>query len=341
MPEFIKYPSIEQFRNTVRSVTHTAQYQGQDENGEPVMDRNATMPTVSFRGTVKLHGTNAGVCMDTETGEIWAQSRKNVITPTKDNAGFAFFVETNKDKFREILELYAGDIGVQGKIITIFGEWCGGNIQKGVGICELDKMFVIFGVKLDDNWYPVEPEFCSEDHSIHAIVNFPTYELEIDFREPALSVEKLQELTFAVEEECPVAKQLGASGIGEGIVWQGRYKDQIFTFKVKGEKHSASKVKTLAAVDVEKVNSIHSFVEYAVTENRLNQAVEQVFTIEGAEPEIKRMGDFLRWIMSDIVKEESDTLAASGLEPKDVGRSVSNKAREWFIEYLDKEVMNG
>ena len=41
--------------------------------------------------------------------------------------------------------------------------------------------------------------------------------------------------------------------------------------KVKGEKHSSSKVKKLASVDVEKLNSIKDFVDYAVTESRLEQ----------------------------------------------------------------------
>jgi hypothetical protein len=35
--------------------------------------------------------------------------------------------------------------------ITIYGEWCGGNIQKGVGITNLEKSFFIFGVKITPN----------------------------------------------------------------------------------------------------------------------------------------------------------------------------------------------
>lgn len=45
---------------------------------------------------------------------------------------------------------------------------------------------------------------------------------------------------------------------------------------MKGEKHSASKVKTLAAVDPERLVNITEFVEYAVTENRLEQGTQKV-----------------------------------------------------------------
>src|SRR5690606_12047119 len=114
---------------------------------------------------------------------------------------------------------------------------------------------------------------------------------------PELAQNYLISLTEQGEEECPVAKSFGISGIGEGIVWSCEYQDSVYRFKVKGEKHSATKVKKLAEVDVEKIQSIDSFVEYACTENRLNQAIEQVFTSTSTEPDKKNTGDFIKWIM--------------------------------------------
>jgi hypothetical protein len=46
---------------------------------------------------------------------------------------------------------------------------------------------------------------------------------------------------------------------------------QINPEKVKGAKHSSSKVKTLAKVDVVKLENAKAFVEYCFTESRLNQ----------------------------------------------------------------------
>jgi hypothetical protein len=105
----------------------------------------------------------------------------------------------------------------------------------------------------------------------------------------------------------------------------------VHRFKVKGEKHSSSKVKTLAAVDVEKLNSITEFIDYAVTDSRFNQALD--ITYPNNEPiDVKKMGDLIRWVVNDVIKEESDTLSKNGLEPKDVNKYLSAKVREMFFK---------
>ncbi len=102
---------------------------------------------------------------------------------------------------------------------------------------------------------------------------------------------------------------------------------------VKGEKHSSSKVKTLAAVDVEKLENIQSFVEYAVTESRFKQALENVFPND--EPiENKKLGDVIRWVVNDVVKEEMDTMADNKIEPKDVNKYLSSKVRDMFFKLV-------
>lgn len=57
------FPSIDQFSHVRRNVQWKAQYRGLDENNEPIMDRTAVMPVLSYEGTVKLHGC---VSKDTE-----------------------------------------------------------------------------------------------------------------------------------------------------------------------------------------------------------------------------------------------------------------------------------
>jgi hypothetical protein len=150
---------------------------------------------------------------------------------------------------------------------------------------------------------------------------------------PQLVQNQLSELTLAIEEQCPVAKEFGFEGIGEGIVWTAEFKGVVHRFKVKGEKHSSSKVKTLAAVDTEKLNSITEFVEYAVTDSRFNQALENVFP--NNEPvDTKKLGDVIRWVVNDIIKEEMDTLASNGLEPKDVNKYISTVVRTKFFKLV-------
>jgi len=348
MSKLTKFTKIGQYRNVIKAITDRAKYKGQDENDNPIYDESAEMPVVAFKGTVKLHGTNASVCQSSD-GNIWYQSRKNVITPTSDNAGFATFAESNKEVFEGFLNDIRDDYYEKDSKLTIgiFGEWCGGGIQKGVAINGLEKMFVVFAVKIIDeeddenNFYLSEaywPEVKSPEHKIYNIHDYSSKFLMIDFANPAMVQNQLVKYTEEVERECPVGKAFGSSGIGEGLVWVGYYEGDRYVFKTKGEKHSVSKVKTVASVDVEKLKSIDEFVKYSVTVNRLEQAIEQVFTIENIEPDRKKTGDYLRWIVNDIISEELDTLVGNGLEPKDVNGAISKEARKWFFKFLDEMV---
>jgi hypothetical protein len=345
MKKMIKFPSIEQFRTVVTNINRHYNFVGLDENGDAIYDHTLPKPTLTFKGTVKLHGTNAAVSFN--EGGYWAQSRENIITPEKDNAGFAFFVESKKEVFRKFVnQINSVNLeSLYNNTFTIYGEWCGGNIQKGVGITNLPKSFFIFGLKVTPHtsseeearlkpayWIPYHYLSSPEDN-IYNIDDFPTYSIDIDFNMPALVQNQLSELTIAVEEECPVAKAFGFSGIGEGIVWSTEVKGVVHRFKVKGEKHSSSKVKTLAAVDVEKLEGIQKFVEYAITESRFNQALENTFPND--EPiDVKKMGDVIRWVVNDVLKEEMDTMVANNIEPKDVNKYISTKVREMFFKMV-------
>ena len=97
---------------------------------------------------------------------------------------------------------------------------------------------------------------------------------------------------------------------------------------MKGEKHQSSKVKTLAPVDVERLNSITEFVEYAVTESRLQQAASEVLDNDFDR---KKMGAFIKWISTDVLKEEIDVLAENDLAMKDIGSSLSKVCQQWFF----------
>jgi len=336
----ISFPKIGQFRNVVRTVKETTCFDGLDEDGKAkFVDR--PLPTIKATGTVKLHGTNAGVSYNNTDG-IWYQSRKNVITPTKDNAGFAFFADARKAQFMEIFQqiVNRNNLDVTKNTVTIYGEWAGKGIQKGVAISELEeKGMFIFGIKVSDLNDPETSAYwldCARyrdiDNRIYNIYDYKTYELDIDFNQPELVVEKLIAYTNEVEEMCPVGKALGHEGTGEGIVWTLSLDDDVLRFKTKGEKHSVTKVKTLAPVDVEKLNTAIEFVEYAVTENRMQQGLD--LTFPDGRLDVKKLGEFLKWLSGDVVKEESDTMTENKLEPKDVCKLISKKGRDWFFQKL-------
>lgn len=314
----IKYPSIEQFRNVIRKVRTEHDYKGKDELGEPIYLHDTPYPVLPFRGTVKIHGTNAAIVLYKD--RIAYQGRERELSIQHDNSGFCTYMHSV-----DVSSLFEGIS--YNEYIAIYGEWCGGNIQKGVGVSSLEKMFVIFDVVVDGEYLEHFGRDIPEKR-IFCIDNFPTFEIDIDFNNPEACQNTLIDWTLKVEEECPVAKKFGVSGIGEGIVFSCMA-DRSLKFKSKGEKHSSSKVKTLNAVDTEKLKSWHEFLEYACTEPRLKQGLENVPSLD-----IKNTGDYLRWVANDILKEESDTLVENGIEWKNVAGLIAKKASMYFRNQL-------
>ncbi len=337
MKKHYKYPSIEQFRNVIKTVSHQSSFVRM-EGDEAIHDRSLPKPVLEFTGTVKLHGTNAGVAYNPLHG-MWAQSRNNILTPEKDNALFRQFMVEREDSFKSIFMDIFSTYGIsKDHTVVLFGEWAGKGIQKGVAISELPRAFYIFEISIFDqhgNCYdriPLSHFSLGMDYMgfIYTIDQFPVYKMKIDFNNPQLIQNELISITEKVEAECPVAFQRGVSGIGEGVVWESTYKNNVLRFKVKGEKHSVTKVKKLAEVDVAKMNTICDFVEYSVTENRVKQAISET----GADDR-KHTGSVLKWVANDIIKEESDTLQENDLEWKEVASEANTKARQIFFKLIE------
>lgn len=323
----IKYPSIDQFRQVIREVKSRSDYQGKDENGDPIYSHKGDYPVLTFEGTVKLHGTNAGIVKNKEGYSF--QSRERELTLTQDNAQFMMSMKGKN------LDPLFDPLNFEDQVV-IFGEWCGGNIQKGVGITGLPKMFVIFGIQVDGKWvslWDINYVLSSlNTQDIYLINQFPTWEMKIDFNKPEEFQNQLITLTEEVEKECPVAKYFGVSGIGEGIVWRS-FEDPGLAFKVKGEKHSVSKVTKLAAVDTVMLENMNQFISLALTENRLKQGVDKLKEM-GITVDQKATGDFLRWIFNDVIKEEEDTIIKNQLDIKKLNNMMSGVARNWYFNQL-------
>lgn len=346
----IKFPSIDQFRTCIRAVVNKAQWDGQDENGDSKFNRNADIPKLKFRGAVKLHGTNAAIVREVDKA-ITYQSRERELTITSDNAGFALYMSARTCLIDSMIDGMINWVNPAWddvpQTVVVFGEWCGGNIQKGVAINGLPKMFVIFAVKFIYSeersvWCDIADfkHIVSKEDKIFNILQFGQFDVEIDFAKPHEIQNTLIDLTIKVEEECPAGKFFGNAGIGEGIVWTCRepeFFSSKFWFKTKGEKHSASKVKVLASVDVEAIAALDDFVDMAVTETRLEQGLQNLVNEQLKPFEMASMGDFIRWVFNDVVKEEMDTIVASQINPKKIGGLVANKARKWYIDQFNNK----
>lgn len=347
MKRMIKYPSIGQFRNIVKNVIEHSCFIGLDSEGVAQFDYLKPKPTYTFNATEKIHGTNAGVCFSNIAG-IWFQSRENIITPEKDNMGFAFFGNANKDILINIIQDLAkeNNINLYHNIITIYGEWAGGKIQKNSALTNCEKTFIMF------EYFKVSPIEPNEDipakwfrmstieypsARIYNILRFNNYNFTIDFNTPELIQNDLIKLVEEViEPASPLGKAFGQEeNVGEGIVCSYLTEDgELLQFKVKGEKHSThSKVKTLQQLDMAELNKLEECVEKVCHTWRFEQALVSTFGEDYASNlDRKLLGDYLKWVSSDTLKEEYDIILEYGFEPKDVLGKVAKKAKEYFFE---------
>lgn len=364
-PTNYKYHSTGQYRNVVNLIKNKTSFVGLDEDGEALYDKTKKSPELEYVGTVKLHGTNGSVVLH-EDNTISFHSKNNILgyikdeefTLLSDNSEFAQSMYRRLESVKEVVgnavDIVKNSYGEDVRPIKTSGEWAGQGVQRGVGISFLPKKsFFIFGIKVgetDSNtkrgWLSptvldgIASETTRSD-GIYSITDFPTKKLVIDFSNPEFSQNALVDFTNEVENCCPVSYQLGlkdADGkpavLGEGLVWTPLSEEHCWDsgtwFKTKGKKHSVSKTKSVAAIDPEKLNSIKEFVDYAVTTNRLMQGLVEV----GLDQ--KLVGNFIGWVNRDVNKEEGDVLEANNLSMKDVGKYVSNKAREFYLEQLNK-----
>lgn len=323
------FPKIRQYHQVLRNLKMQISYAGKDENGDAIFKEPDVWPIVKFEGRVKLHGTNAAIVFNAD-GSFYCQSRENVIDEISDNAGFAHWVnKEGKNIWNQLKNLV-----FPYKNLILFGEWCGGSIQKGVALNELGKRFVVFGLKASfDEESSTWLDSCYiKDHSINVfnIADYPSYEIEVDLNRPDKAIEQLNSWVEAVDLECPFAKAFGVSGHGEGIVFRPSYGYSFdMAFKCKGESHSKSKIKKLPTVDVQKLDSIQQAIETHCHEDRMQQIYDKVVLSE-ADKVPQKIGEFIKKLVSDCWDEEGDSIRASDISQKEFGAAVSKKAAKWF-----------
>ena len=356
MKRFIKFNKIRQFNDVVHDIGHHTRYIGLDDDLNPLYDGSLKLPTLTAIGTEKIHGTNGAICFSNPDG-LWAQSNRKIITTDKgeDNAECAFFVYSKKDIWIELIRELAVEhsIDLDNKIISLYFEWAGGNIQGHSACSNMTKRAIIFqhfkvsplirdeeAEDGDDAFWLETGIIDSPSDDIYNICNFTSWSIDIDFNTPKLHINQMVDLVENnVEPNSPLGKEMGVDGnVGEGIVFTFMIDGKRFAWKVKGDKHTKSKVKKLQMVNSEKENLKIKFVnEFACTPSRLEQAYQEVFdTLNGGVGHISKTGDFLRWLINDVMSEEIAVMNEMGLTPKDVNSMISSVARLWMFEQFKK-----
>jgi hypothetical protein len=352
----IKYPHLEYLRQVVREVKGRTNYAGRDENNEPIFEER-TQPTLSFLGTVKLHGTNASVVQQPD-GTLTCQSRNQDfgVPGEEGHFGFVKFITERQDIVNQMFASIRNSIKYAAdKPIALYGEWVGRGINAGHAVHQLtEKRWVLFVARIksngEDKEYDEEeihlswlvPNFPFNKPSetrIHNIYQYPTYQIDINFNDVNASQDKLTELTNAIEECCPFGKANGVEGMGEGIVWQCISPpwnlSSRFWFKTKGPKsmETVPRKDRKVEIDTELAKTIQEFIDTTVTTNRLEHGV-QYLRENGHEITERSTGVFLKWFVGDLLREEVDRLALSKSETGKLRKEISVVARRWFFSYI-------
>lgn len=322
-PEFLPFPSIEQFRNVIKELPY-------------VFGRNIPT-TLQYVGSVKLHGTNAAIVRHFDDVGVHIdviQSRNRILSLENDNQECNAFLLSKSYHllFNEIIKSLGRPVN---KHIAIYGEYCGEGIQSKVALCKLKRMFVIFAIKIDHSWVDMQnfAHISLESENIYNIMKFPLYHVEIDTSNPDSILDTLDQMADKIDKECPFAKQLaGVSGAGEGIVWICRDNPSSrLWFKTKGKTHCSSKKGIKSTTD--RVNETKEFIELAVSEQRLHQGIQYLEEMK-VPLQIQSITDFVTWNIEDILREERDTIVDNNLNIAEVKKAISKHAGSWYKTYL-------
>lgn len=294
--------------------------------------------TVSYRAKVKLHGTNGAV--QVRSDGVFAQSRERMLTPGNDNMGFARWVEAVAAQFCEP----ATKLGH----LVFFGEWCGPGIMKSVAVNKISsKVFAVFAAARlpmdDESELIVEPAALTEMLAgVPGVHILPWYGdvLEIPLLETPEVVQPILDsinASVAEVEACDpwVKATFGIEGTGEGLVYyplgKNRKRFSDLVFKAKGEKHKVIRTREAVQLDPEVASGIDQFATLVLTDARLEQGARSIAKGELVFDK-KLIGPFLAWIGKDVEKETAAELEASKLTWKQVQKTVSDRARRWYLE---------
>jgi len=305
-----------------------------EEQKELLQSFKPDMPTLAFTGSEKLHGENMAVCYS--DGTLWVQGRNRINTVAADQNGMAQFVELHREAFLTIIQ----DIGGPGDTVILDGEWAGGNIQKGNAACSgTDKAFYMFDyLRLidedgDEFHYPTT-NLSNHAESIYVMKDFKQYSVVLDFNNPSECEEVLEALALEIEANSPIAAHFNKpDNVGEGAyLWCLAIKDHpLYRLKTKGEKHGGKpkEKRDKSGPTSEEVVQLTAIADQLTPVWRITQGIT-----ETSATEMKDIGNLMKWVNQDIIKEEMEVITASGYDFKQLQKFTSKVVKDYFINSL-------
>lgn len=300
------------------------------------------MPIITFQGSEKLHGENMAVAFSQD--ELWVQGRNNVRTIEQDQNGMALFVESTKDIWLKIIKhlTVLHEIDTNTHTIVIDCEWAGGNIQKGNAACSgVDKGAYIFDYfrvitnDSDESTYKSTRSIIPPRNSnIYLMSSFSSYTLVLDFNDVSKCETDLEALALSIEKASPIARYFNKpTNVGEGAYLWAKYDGRVLRLKTKGEAHGgkskAPRVKS--EKDIAEELMLKDLADKVTPVWRITQGIT-----ETSASEMKHLGPLIKWVISDVVKEETPTLVEANVEIKILSRYISAIVKNYFNDYLLK-----
>lgn len=332
--QFKKWTDLQQFHEVRKNLNYPRIWACLKEN-----DFNIT-----FGFKVKLHGTNAAVRIEPD-GKVVAQKRSSDVSV--GHFGFANWVEAN--------EAYFANLANSSNTVYVYGEWAGPGVQNGVACSATEeKNFYPFAIDMVNEHEEVEriydpiliEDMLSErDYIPDDIIVIPWFtKIAIDFEdanETKASIEKLNKMVEDIGDVDPLIEELfDIQGTGEGLVaypllgkTNGKYAADEeyfswFNFKAKSEKHRVNNTKTAVAFDPAKFAGIQAFADAFCTEARFQQGLQEGVA---EQLDMRRTGDFIKWVVSDIFKEsKTEREANEELDWKACSKACSSRAVMWY-----------
>lgn len=305
-------------------------------------------PVMTYRGKIKLHGTNAGITVNVEG--VFPSKRTAFVSIGDDNFGFASWVNTRGGIFRGVRQALRSP-----DEITIFGEWAGPGISGSDAVNNIpEKEFFVFAIRNGNFWItdPSALRLLIGDHQGIHIIPWSTSHILCDFSS-SVAVEKFVEqvnhLIEPLNKTDPYINDLYNIDLpGEGMVfypqaeWGGDIEDSMmnYIFKAKVEHHQMSGNKNKPAeVDPILHDNAALFAAEFVTDARINQGLTEAgISLANATP--KDTGALLKWVCVDVMKESVAHLEAAGMTWKQVAKAVADKARHSFFILLENRLKN-
>lgn len=342
---FFKYPKIKSLPQFVAESRLS-----EEQLGQPVL----------FKGTVKVHGTNAAVVFRVDNGKLYFQSRNRIISVGSDNHGFAAWAseEDRNEYFKDFLESVAKSCNIEGvSHVVVYGEFAGGKISPNVALQQKTEPFFsafdVFAIIKDETEKEEEEaDFnhvslnaylsnCSfHEGGIYNMREFPT--VEVSDYSLMTCADTLFELAESVANKCPVASAFGIEGKGEGIVFEvfdTKFKIVAEGFKSrKGDKLPSKTDSGLSALEYKALTLVHD----CVTEQRMQQGID-FLKEQGKEITMKEFGNYINWIASDLIQEESYRFKDDGIDPERVAKLIRRAMKHKIAElkkHFNREMLS-